>query len=99
MCVLLITFRPSKNFENSLRALIQQHTTPTHVEARIDVIAKHCVGKLEFVSKKGPRGKPPTLAGIEFALICMHMSGHATEADHTSSLGVCFQPVHPQRVA
>jgi hypothetical protein len=69
MCVLLITFPPSKNFESSLRAFIQQHTAPAHAEGRIDVIAKHCVGKLEYISKKGPRGKPPTPAEIESALV------------------------------
>jgi Rho GTPase-activating protein 39 len=67
LCVLLVTFPPSKNFETSLRGFIQQHTT--HSEGRIDVIAKHCLKKLEYVSKKGPRGKPPTLAEIESASV------------------------------
>ncbi|KAF7362103.1 Rho GTPase-activating protein 39 isoform 2 [Mycena venus] len=65
LCVLLITFPPSKNFETYLRSFIQQHTT--HQEGRVDVIAKYCVKRLAFIAKKGPRGRPPTAAEIETA--------------------------------
>ncbi|KAJ7287766.1 hypothetical protein C8J57DRAFT_1284865 [Mycena rebaudengoi] len=54
LCVLLITFPPSKNFES------QQ-------EGRVDVMAKYCLRRLAYISRKGPRGKPPTLAEIETA--------------------------------
>ncbi|KAJ7497063.1 hypothetical protein FB451DRAFT_1209933 [Mycena latifolia] len=65
VCVLLITFPPSKNFETYLRSFIQQHTTQQ--EGRVDVMAKYCMKRLTFITKKGPRGKPPTLAEIETA--------------------------------
>ncbi|KAJ7690652.1 hypothetical protein B0H17DRAFT_1064302 [Mycena rosella] len=65
LCVLLITFPPSKNFETYLRSFIQQHTTQQ--EGRVDVMAKYCAKRLTFIAKKGPRGKPPTLAEIETA--------------------------------
>ncbi|KAF7984269.1 hypothetical protein HWV62_16118 [Athelia sp. TMB] len=65
LCVLLITFPPSKNFETFLRAFIQQHTTQQ--EGRVDVMAKHCLKRLEAIAKKGPRGKPPSIAEIETA--------------------------------
>ncbi|KAJ6497827.1 hypothetical protein C8R45DRAFT_1211640 [Mycena sanguinolenta] len=65
LCVLLITFPPSKNFETYLRSFIQQHTTQQ--EGRVDVMAKYCVKRLAFIAKKGPRGKPPTSAEIETA--------------------------------
>ncbi|KAJ7874752.1 hypothetical protein B0H14DRAFT_3552219 [Mycena olivaceomarginata] len=65
LCVLLITFPPSKNFEAYLRSFIQQHTTQQ--EGRVDVMAKHCVKRLTFIAKKGPRGKPPTSTEIETA--------------------------------
>uniref|UniRef100_A0A0W0FWJ9 Rho gtpase activator n=1 Tax=Moniliophthora roreri TaxID=221103 RepID=A0A0W0FWJ9_MONRR len=65
LCVLLITFPPSKNFETYLHAFIQQHTT--HHESRIDIMAKFCLRRLAAISKKGPRGKPPTIAEIEIA--------------------------------
>ncbi|KAJ6593642.1 hypothetical protein B0H19DRAFT_1091383 [Mycena capillaripes] len=65
LCVLLITFPPSKNFETYLRSFIQQHTT--HQEGRVDVMAKYCVKRLTFIAKKGPRGKPPASAEIETA--------------------------------
>ncbi|EJD03412.1 uncharacterized protein FOMMEDRAFT_168366 [Fomitiporia mediterranea MF3/22] len=65
MCVLLVTFPPSKNFEAYLRSFIQQNTSKT--EGRVDVMAKYCLQRLSIVSKKGPRGKPPTAAEIETA--------------------------------
>ncbi|KAK7057442.1 Rho gtpase-activating protein 39 [Favolaschia claudopus] len=65
LCVLLITFPPSKNFEAYLRSFMQQHTTQQ--EGRVDVMAKYCLKRLTFISKKGPRGKPPTPAEIETA--------------------------------
>ncbi|KIM79002.1 hypothetical protein PILCRDRAFT_573568 [Piloderma croceum F 1598] len=65
LCVLLVTFPPSKDFETYLRSFIQQHTT--HQEGRIDVVAKHCLRRLAIITKKGPRGKPPSTAEIETA--------------------------------
>ncbi|KDR75311.1 hypothetical protein GALMADRAFT_249333 [Galerina marginata CBS 339.88] len=65
LCVLLISFPPSKNFETYLQAFIQNHTTQQ--EGRVDVMAKHCLRRLVSISKKGPRGKPPSIAEIETA--------------------------------
>ncbi|KAI5825299.1 hypothetical protein K523DRAFT_356116 [Schizophyllum commune Tattone D] len=65
ICVLLITFPPSKNFESYLRSFIQQHTAKQ--EGRIDVMAKYCLRRLAVISKKGPRGKAPTVTEIETA--------------------------------
>ncbi|KAG6920068.1 hypothetical protein DXG01_010136 [Tephrocybe rancida] len=65
LCVALITFPPSKNFETYLSSFLQQHTTQH--EGRVDVMAKYCLRRLSYISKKGPRGKPPTLAEIETA--------------------------------
>ncbi|KAJ7718003.1 hypothetical protein DFH07DRAFT_337391 [Mycena maculata] len=65
LCVLLITFPPSKNFETYLRSFIQQHTT--HQEGRVDVMAKYCLKRLTLIAKKGPRGKPPNPTEIETA--------------------------------
>jgi hypothetical protein len=68
LCVLLVTFPPSKNFEPYLRAFLSQRTGIT--EGRVDVLAKHCLKRLAAIAKKGPRGKPPTLAEIETASVC-----------------------------
>lgn len=65
LCVLLTSFPPSKNFETYLRSFMQQRTAQQ--EGRVDVIAKHCLRRLVAISKKGPRGKPPTMAEIETA--------------------------------
>lgn len=72
MCVLLITFPPSKNFESYLQAFMQQHTTQQ--EGRVDVIAKYGLRRLAFIAKKGPRGKPPTIAEIETASVSLRPS-------------------------
>ncbi|KAJ8473220.1 hypothetical protein ONZ45_g16377 [Pleurotus djamor] len=65
LCVLLITFPPSKNFETYLQSFIQQRTSQS--EGRVDVMAKYCLRRLASIAKKGPRGKPPTAAEIEIA--------------------------------
>jgi len=65
LCVLLVTFPPSKNFEGSLHSYIHQATSTQ--EGRVDVMAKYCLRRLDNISRKGPRGKPPTLAEIETA--------------------------------
>ena len=67
LCVLLISFPPSKNFETSLGSFIQQRTTLQ--EGRVEIIAKFCMRRLAFISRKGPRGKPPTIAEIETASV------------------------------
>ncbi|KAH8079402.1 hypothetical protein BXZ70DRAFT_960721 [Cristinia sonorae] len=65
LCVLLVTFPPSKNFEGSLQSYIQQATSQQ--EGRVDVMAKYCLRRLDNIARKGPRGKAPTLAEIETA--------------------------------
>ncbi|KAI0027659.1 Rho GTPase activation protein [Vararia minispora EC-137] len=65
LCVLVITFPPSKNFETYLRGFLQQRTGTR--EGRVDIMTKHCLKRLAIVAKKGPRGKPPTIAEIETA--------------------------------
>ena len=65
LCVLLITFPPSKNFVSYLRGFLQQRTAQQ--EGRVDVMAKYCLKRLSVVAKKGPRGKPPSVAEIETA--------------------------------
>ncbi|KDQ63918.1 hypothetical protein JAAARDRAFT_117739 [Jaapia argillacea MUCL 33604] len=65
LCVLLITFPPSKDFEPYLQSFMQQRTT--HPEGRVDVMAKYAIRRLTYISKKGPRGKPPSISEIEVA--------------------------------
>jgi len=67
LCVFLVTFPPSKNFETYLRSFMTQRTS--HSEGRVDVMAKYCLRRLAFISKKGPRGKAPTTAEIETASV------------------------------
>jgi hypothetical protein len=65
MCVLLVTFPPSKNFEEYLRAFMREWST--HTEGRIDVLAKYCLAKLRVIARRGPRGKAPSVQEIEIA--------------------------------
>lgn len=65
LCVLVITFPPSKNFEDYLRSFMRERAN--HTEGRIDVMSKYCIGKLRVITKKGPRGKAPSLQEIEIA--------------------------------
>ncbi|KAJ7072517.1 hypothetical protein C8F01DRAFT_250322 [Mycena amicta] len=65
LCVILITFPPSKNFQSYLQSFIHQHTTKS--EGRVDVMAKYCLRRLAYISQKGPRGKPPMPSEIETA--------------------------------
>ncbi|THH14803.1 hypothetical protein EW146_g5582 [Bondarzewia mesenterica] len=65
LCVLLVTFPPSKNFETYFRSFLQQRTSQT--EGRVDVMAKYCLKRLSVIAKRGPRGKPPSMSEIETA--------------------------------
>lgn len=99
MCVLLVTFPPSKNFETYLRSFIQQRTT--HTEGRVDIMAKHCLRRLALISKKGPRGKAPSLSEIEIASVRIRFL--PCYADYLvltrSYVGCCLQPVYVRRIA
>jgi hypothetical protein len=69
LCVLLVTFPPSKNFEAYLRSFMQDSLKDT--EGRVDVMAKYCLHRLTAIAKKGPRGKPPTCQEIESASVSL----------------------------
>jgi Rho GTPase-activating protein 39 len=74
MCVLLVTFPPSKNFEEFLRPFMQQNTQQS--AGRVDIMAKYCLQRLAIISKKGPRGKAPTAAEIETASVRLFVAFH-----------------------
>jgi Rho GTPase-activating protein 39 len=65
LCVLIVTFPPSKNFEDYLRSFMRERSS--HTEGRIDVMSKYCLAKLRVIAKKGPRGKAPSVQEIEIA--------------------------------
>ncbi|EIW82547.1 RhoGAP-domain-containing protein [Coniophora puteana RWD-64-598 SS2] len=65
LCVLLVSFPPSKDFEDPLRAFLTSHTAQK--EARADLMAKHCLRRLAAIVRKGPRGKPLSTAEIAAA--------------------------------
>lgn len=72
LCVLLVSFPPSKDFETYLRAFIQQRTFVPHADGttdrgRVDIMAKYCLKRLTFISRKGPKGKAMSVAEIETA--------------------------------
>jgi hypothetical protein len=85
LCVLLITFPPSKNFETYLCSFMQQRMA--QVEGRVDVMARYCIRKLASISRKGPRGKPPSLAEIETASVSVPLPLVATVMAHRNGIG------------
>jgi hypothetical protein len=68
MSTLVVTFPPSKNFEQYLMKFLTDYVESN--DLRTAVFAKHCLTKLERISVKGPRGKVPTIAEIERAMVC-----------------------------
>lgn len=67
MSALAVTFPPSKNFELYLRKFLSDHVESEDLKTA--VFAKHCLTKMERISIKGPRGKVPTIAEIERAMV------------------------------
>ena len=94
LCVLLITFPPSKNFETYLQAFIQKHTAQQ--EGRVDIMAKYCLRRLVSISNKGPRGKPPMIAEIETASVRPELFVFFNSP--FSFLGCCVQPINIRRI-
>lgn len=90
LCVLLVTFPPSKNFEAYLRSYIQQATNQH--EGRVDVMAKYCLRRLAYISKKGPRGKPPSAAEIETASVCYATAEIFVYVAHLHLQDAAFHP-------
>lgn len=68
MSVLVVTFPPSKNFEQYLIKFLSDHVESQ--DLKIAIFAKHCFTRLQRISIKGPRGKVPTLAEIDRARVC-----------------------------
>lgn len=91
LCVLLVTFPPSKDFETYLHSYLQQ-ATAQH-EGRVDVMAKYCLRRLAYISRKGPRGKPPTTAEIETASVRIRSARTAGRCANASTVqDAAFHP-------
>nr|CAG8434818.1 933_t:CDS:2 [Entrophospora candida] len=67
LCVITITFPPSKNLESHLMRFISDNINKK--ENQIDVYSKHVYNRLTRICKKGPRGKVLTLGEIERAMV------------------------------
>jgi hypothetical protein len=94
LCVVLITFPPSKDFETYLRSFIQNHTAQQ--DNRVDVMAKYCLRRLIYISSKGPRGKAPTLAEIDAASVRLSSIFNTIFTNHQIS-GCCVQSLNLRR--
>ncbi|GBC02411.1 hypothetical protein RclHR1_04600011 [Rhizophagus clarus] len=64
LCVITVTFPPSKNFEAYLVQFTMDHFTQSN---QIDILSKHVHNRLVKICKRGPRGKVLTLSEIERA--------------------------------
>jgi hypothetical protein len=68
MAVMLVAFPPSKNFEEYLKAFIRTRARQRDPgNERTTALGKHCLLKLERISKLGPKGKCLTPAEIDRA--------------------------------
>ncbi|RUS18343.1 hypothetical protein BC937DRAFT_88864 [Endogone sp. FLAS-F59071] len=65
LCVITVTFPPSKNLEQYLEEFVKQHRSIR--ENRIDVLSKHVAHQLERICIRGARGKVLSTAEIERA--------------------------------
>ncbi|ORX96660.1 hypothetical protein K493DRAFT_336817 [Basidiobolus meristosporus CBS 931.73] len=65
MCVLAVTFPPSRNFEKYMQNFVQAHFD--NQQNQINVLSKHAYNKLLRISKTGPRGKVLTSEEIDQA--------------------------------
>ncbi|KAG2183668.1 hypothetical protein INT43_006676 [Umbelopsis isabellina] len=65
LCVITITFPPSKNLESYLDEFVKQHHTVT--DNKMDVMSRHVSSKLERICTRGAKGKVLTFAEIERA--------------------------------
>jgi hypothetical protein len=85
-----MTFPPSKDFETYLHAFILSHTSQQ--EGRVDVMAKYCLRRLDSISKKGPRGKSPSVAEIETASVSVMAELSTTDYTDYSPQDAAFNP-------
>ena len=69
MNVLVMTFPPSKNFENYLKNFIQSHFNIVSPEAHLGVIIRYTSTSLTKICKTGPRGRVMTFAELEQAIV------------------------------
>ncbi|CAG8760739.1 15551_t:CDS:2, partial [Acaulospora morrowiae] len=65
LCVMAVTFPPSKNFEVYLMQFVSEHFNIQ--ENQVDLLSKHVHSRLTRICKRGPKGKVLTLAEIERA--------------------------------
>ncbi|CAO3695182.1 unnamed protein product [Umbelopsis ramanniana] len=65
LCVITITFPPSKNLESYLTEFVKQHHDQK--ENKMDVMSQHVSSKLTRICSRGAKGKVLTVAEIERA--------------------------------
>lgn len=67
LCVITITFPPSKNLESYLTEFVKQHHGQK--ENKMDVMSQHVSSKLTKICSRGAKGKVLTVAEIERAKV------------------------------
>ena len=67
LCVVCITFPPSKNLESYLYDFVKQHHSIK--ENQVDVYSQYVTVKLERICSRGARGKVLSIAEIERAMV------------------------------
>jgi hypothetical protein len=67
LCVITITFPPSKNLESYLDEFVKQHHDQK--DNKMDVMSQHVSSKLHKICTRGAKGKVLTFAEIERAKV------------------------------
>ena len=68
LCVVSMTFPPSKNLESYLNNFVDQHKQMTCAN-KVDVMSEHVSRKLERICARGAKGKVLTAAEIDRAKV------------------------------
>lgn len=62
LCIISVTFPPSKNLEDYLTDFVEQHFTSS--DEKVCIMSRHVSNKLKRVCKRGAKGKVLTAAEI-----------------------------------
>lgn len=73
LCVVSMTFPPSKNLESYLNNFVDQHKKMTCAN-KVDIMSEHVSRKLERICARGAKGKVLTAAEIDRAKV--HLLNH-----------------------
>lgn len=70
MCVISVTFPPSKDLESYLHRFVEQHHSIR--ENQVDILSEYVSTRLVRICSRGARGKVLSAAEIERAMVTLY---------------------------